>query len=349
MKYKALFLVLALILTLCAGCVSEKKPADDHTNQTSEDASVNAPVNIELEWFVDPTLTLDNVNPVRSYFGQEYPSVNGVRFTKNGLCGVMNYAGKVMIEPIYSEIYVYQGSYLCVQPNQGEQNVMQDSYDVFTYVRNATVNVGQKQSVLIKSIWSPSSLCVMHLTEGNMPMPANNQGAFFVERGEVYSDKGNPAIVRGTGKHALYCDGKIKTDFVYQDGFYASNGLIAAKQSGKWGYVDVSGKTVIPFEFDAVMKYYDKQIPYGVMNGFVPVCKGGKWGYYSATGQEVVPCCLENALPVNGAGLAFALFGGKWGVLKVAESAMGPAEGYLFPTVTAIGRGRFKCETKLFR
>ncbi|HBE13727.1 MAG TPA: hypothetical protein DCY74_06095, partial [Clostridiales bacterium] len=64
-----------------------------------------------------------------------------------------------------------------------------------------------------------------------------------------------------------------------QDGFYASNGLIAAKQSGKWGYVDVSGKTVIPFEFDAVMKYYDKQIPYGVMNGFVPVCKGGKWGY----------------------------------------------------------------------
>ena len=36
----------------------------------------------------------------------------------------------------------------------------------------------------------------------------------------------------------------------YQDASYFSEGLAAVKQNDKWGYIDETGKTIIPFEYD---------------------------------------------------------------------------------------------------
>lgn len=69
-----------------------------------------------------------------------------------------------------------------------------------------------------------------------------------------------------------------------------SEGLAAVRmgdyETGKWGFIDTTGKEVVPCQFDAVQPFSE---------GLAAVCKGdpydgGKWGFIDKTGKEVIPC-----------------------------------------------------------
>ena len=53
------------------------------------------------------------------------------------------------------------------------------------------------------------------------------------------------------------------------------------KKDGKWGYIDKTGKEVVPCQYDNALGFSD---------GLAVVEKGGKCGYIDKTGKEVIPC-----------------------------------------------------------
>ena len=71
-------------------------------------------------------------------------------------------------------------------------------------------------------------------------------------------------------------DWKKKYDQV--GNFYG--GFAQVRLGGKWGFVDVKGKVVIPLEYDQVGNF---------SKGLAGVKLNDKWGFVDATGKEVVP------------------------------------------------------------
>ncbi len=127
-----------------------------------------------------------------------------------------------------------------------------------------------------------------------------------------------------TDKFTLVSLGKAVSAKEYTGAGVFTGGIAAVRDSnGKWGYIDSEGKTVIPFEFDAIEGYnalkYEADTPFECSEGYVTVLKGGKFGIYTADGDMIVPCQYACLTPVHN-GRAFASQdGSSWGILTVDE------------------------------
>ncbi|MDR1594944.1 MAG: WG repeat-containing protein [Prevotellaceae bacterium] len=68
-----------------------------------------------------------------------------------------------------------------------------------------------------------------------------------------------------------------------------SEGLAAISENGRWGFIDQTGKTVVPFIYEKVNDFSD---------GLAAVEKSKyKWGVVDKTGKEVVPCIYSSIEP----------------------------------------------------
>lgn len=63
-------------------------------------------------------------------------------------------------------------------------------------------------------------------------------------------------------------------------------------RSGKWGFIDKSGKTVIPFRYETVEGYIS--YPY-FLEGLALVRYNGKYGFIDKSGNEIIPCKYHSA------------------------------------------------------
>ncbi|MCQ2479989.1 MAG: WG repeat-containing protein [Clostridia bacterium] len=125
-------------------------------------------------------------------------------------------------------------------------------------------------------------------------------------------------------KFTLVNGGKPVGSQDYMGAGVFTGGLAAFNLNGKWGYVDSTGKTVIPFEFDAVERYNalngKEDTPYEVSEGYVTVLRNGKFGIYNVEGDMIIPC-LYSCLTTVHDGRAYASQDGKtWGVLLIDEA-----------------------------
>jgi len=69
-----------------------------------------------------------------------------------------------------------------------------------------------------------------------------------------------------------------KTD-VYEVKYAFSDGYARVIQDGRWGFIDKTGKLVIPAQFDKAEDF---------SNGLAPVLKDGSWGYINKNGDLVI-------------------------------------------------------------
>ena len=69
-----------------------------------------------------------------------------------------------------------------------------------------------------------------------------------------------------------------------------SEGLAWAQKGEKWGAIDTTGKTIIPFEWEQAGIF---------VNGIALVRKDGKFGYIDATGKLIIPCEWNHADSFN--------------------------------------------------
>ena len=68
---------------------------------------------------------------------------------------------------------------------------------------------------------------------------------------------------------------------IFANGGDFSEGLASVSLNGKHGFIDKTGKAVIPFKYDATGSFSE---------GLASVCRNGKWGVIDKTGKEIVPC-----------------------------------------------------------
>lgn len=129
-------------------------------------------------------------------------------------------------------------------------------------------------------------------------------------------------------KYAIWYKDELVTDFIYEECGSSSDGLLAVKQNGKWGYVDQNGEIVIPIEYDASWTEYDQYIRstasseqmdycYAFSEGYVPVCKDGAWALMDSDGKKVIPEGIFEAIRPVQDGKCWVKKDGYWGVIQL--------------------------------
>ncbi|MBR6466454.1 MAG: WG repeat-containing protein [Bacteroidales bacterium] len=92
-----------------------------------------------------------------------------------------------------------------------------------------------------------------------------------------------------------------------------SEGLAYVRRNGKYGYIDTTGRKVIPcsreYKFVNLFDFYAPAST-DFHEGLACVIKEDKWGYIDKTGREVIPCIYDDA-SVFSDGLAKVSFEGK--------------------------------------
>jgi hypothetical protein len=96
----------------------------------------------------------------------------------------------------------------------------------------------------------------------------------------------------------------------------ASVSLAAVKVGGKYGYIDASGREVIPLSFNETWGF--------AANGLALFRKDEKWGYIDASGREVIPPRLDYTWGFSDNGLAPAKVDGKWGYIDASGKEVIP-------------------------
>lgn len=144
------------------------------------------------------------------------------------------------------------------------------------------------------------------------------------------------------GKYAIVSNGEPVTDFIYDECGSESEGLFAVCQDGKWGYVDETGKVVIPIEYDTSWNRYSadeaqasniEAAPatdnycYAAANGYVNLRQGDKWKLCDTNGKEIIPFGeFDEILPVDSSNFCWVKKDGKWGVIKILEDEVTSTE-----------------------
>ncbi|MCL2168253.1 MAG: WG repeat-containing protein [Lentimicrobiaceae bacterium] len=80
--------------------------------------------------------------------------------------------------------------------------------------------------------------------------------------------------------------GKEVIPFTFQLAESFSEGLAAVKRNGKWGFINKAGKEITAFNFQRVGNFSE---------GLAAVKRNGKWGFIDKTGEEVIPLNFQMA------------------------------------------------------
>ncbi|MDR0325080.1 MAG: WG repeat-containing protein [Oscillospiraceae bacterium] len=103
----------------------------------------------------------------------------------------------------------------------------------------------------------------------------------------------------------------------FSDGMAAV--AVGDRASGyKWGFVDKTGKEVVPCKYDEASAFHE---------GMAAVKLDGKWGYIDKTGKEVIPLIYENASAFSES-LAPVRLDGKWGYVDKSGNEVIPLKYY---------------------
>lgn len=203
--------------------------------------------------------------------------------------GLLDAGGKVVLEPRYSQVYVI--------PPEGGADA--DAFaKVYLDAQTATcVDRSGKELIPAKDkhyIDCPRDGLARVLG------PVDSQGKKARRPMGLVDRRGEPVIAMGR--------------FEELGEFIA--GKAQAMQGGKWGYIDSTGKVVVPLEFEAIQAG-------GFTFDRTAAKRGGKWGYLDPSGKFAIPPIYEEAKPFL-EGLAIVKAAGKFGLIDPAGRVVVP-------------------------
>ena len=108
--------------------------------------------------------------------------------------------------------------------------------------------------------------------------------------------------------------GKEVIPCIYTDVQNFSEGLAAVKKNhndnSKWGFIDKEGNEIVPFKYEAADSFSEGMAKVRTGNE-----ENGLWGFVEKSGKEVIPCKYDFAYPFS-EGLAAVRSNGKWGFVN---------------------------------
>lgn len=293
----------------------------------------------KYNWAVEPSIEADDIYYVKSYNFTDN-AVNDLRCQLKskyavlrkkealgliGIDGVMN--GNMDYQSVSS--FVNGEIFLIRTKPRYEESVKQDwtQYYVKDDVIEPVSGIGGGYSVAYFYYDTSLEKYENAMYQGN---GRTMEKAIPVQKlDSIPSDSREPWWEKTEGKYAVYSGDKLVTDFIYDECGSCEEGLLAVKKDGKWGYIDETGKEVIPIEYDASWKQYTssfnnrtsemEEYCYAASEGYVVLCKENKWELKDTKGKTVIPAGEFEAIRPVYKGKCWVKKDGKWGVLQIKE------------------------------
>jgi WG containing repeat/Caspase domain len=238
---------------------------------------------------------------------------------KDGNWGFIKPDGTYLIRPIYEGdgARYFSNNWAAVQKNgkilivntSGEEKYLLKKY---TYVSTFSESLAVVQDE--KGNWG----YIDTLGEEKIPIRKGRQyaGPFSEGFAAVSEGGGHLAFLNAEGKIVFeFKNGTDKKEDIITKNLYDlhpfSNGLAAVKQ-GKWGFIDTTGKVVIPCEYDAVTRFSE---------GFAAVQKDKQW-FYINTKNGIIRQGGDNSFQAAKPcteGIAWVKTKEGWGALSMTE------------------------------
>lgn len=346
-RYKA---ILALTVTAAfalsaAGCASAKDN-DNDDQYVDLDAISAAEITqpeeeiINYHWSLQPSVAAENIivfdgsqidtDNQQSDMYERYAVI-----VSNGLYGLINYQGEVIIKPEYNYYYVCPCGQIVLY------NITDPENDVREY---RTLNSDGKvvdyldlhESPNIEYYYDSEDKKVYYAREAEdwTVHEYTGQKTVVAMLADVDDSYGSYEMVEPdeAPKYGIIKEGKAVGEFEYDDYYappYIGTGVtaIALEKNGKWGYVDSNGEKLIEFNCDEVFSSYNGELsdspdsghPYLFSEELLPVSVNYSFGYYSLDGKLVVKTNeFSQARPVHH-GRAWVCVDDMWGVIYFGD------------------------------
>ncbi len=341
---------------------SQSVPENSNSPESAPEPPAPAFVMPEgMHWAVEPALELDNLAPVTRFRGdgaQYYNSIGMItddglsEASKDGLYGLLDHDGNWVAPCEFDSILCgFEGKYALDQnladaparsfifdENHALREVSPDETNpdgsgvlvriTGTHTNNIPCWVAKDQTIALfndASVFPPYSwdeplnypVCALYMaeTEGRQYDTINGKNYY-----EWIPDFNALQWV-------LYDGSGSVTQELYESIGCVAEGIVPAKKDGKYGYLDIKGNIVFPFEYDGSLTYLSDtgEVQHsGCMNateGTVVLYKDGAYALYTVSGEEVIPFgVFEQLLSVH-QGRLWAKADGKWGVLELEQGA----------------------------
>ncbi|MEE0187245.1 MAG: WG repeat-containing protein [Oscillospiraceae bacterium] len=305
--------------------------------------------NDNYTWHLEPTIEAEDI-----IVSDEYNKSNGdsiidpydecAIIKQDGKYGIIKYDGSYIAESKYNKYFcdgVYEMSIFNEYRNSFE------NVNVFPSKNKLSIEVnyeGGRGNIEYKYIYDSSSEQIYCSNSVSSTAKTYTENSCIIV--ECYDfdiigeyDKESDAykikeryekIDSSKPKYGIAKNGKLLVQCEYEDGcMNFSDGIVALKKDGKWGYFDDNGNRIIDFiceSFPSKIIYGgwwknsdNMQYPFLSSNGYIPVKINGQCGYYDTQGNEIIPCgTFEEVRPVHN-GLAWVKKDGKWGVIKLKD------------------------------
>ncbi|MDR1542804.1 MAG: WG repeat-containing protein [Prevotellaceae bacterium] len=110
-------------------------------------------------------------------------------------------------------------------------------------------------------------------------------------------------------------DGNEVVPVSYEHLYLFYNGIAAIKQSGKWAFIDNTGKNLTDFVYSDLIQYTDIPFVYVTKDGKAESfkIKNGTWGLMNNKGEMLTPLKYTDIKPFNKVNLAMVSNGEYWG------------------------------------
>ncbi len=310
MKSVRCLIALLLCVALLAGFTAcGKKDKDDKPDS-------DKPQQIEYteKWVVEPSIEAEDIyslplctfNETTNHYDVTYGDAYVIK--KDGKLGFINSNGEIVVEPKYDTI---------------ETCICTDGY-IATIKPEGSYRSTYKIDLSFNQLWMYPHACEEF--DGYEYLWNAGLNMVSVQKGESQADGGAflpEAVKLDSGKYAVVSADKIQGESDYDAAGIFTGSLVAMSKGAKWGYVNSSGETVIPFEHDVIPNYSalgNGDTPYECSENYVTVLKGGKYGVFNSDGNQVVPCQYNHLSTVHD-GRAFASNDGEaWGILLIDEA-----------------------------
>lgn len=315
----SLLMCFVCVISVFAACSS--KDENEPSDTVAENTDLRQP-----EWIVAPTIEAESIEPlVRADYNEntkhyDISYADCFKIKIDGKYGIIDYNGKIVIEPQYDTIYAIRNrkDFIAVK----KESVAGTNRTYIYYGDFSTEPAYRRYNYLkYEYLWNAS--------EGKAEFIQNDDGSIYEEeldptlpeavKGVKYSD--GEYVADGT--YGLYVNGSNVMGMIYSGAGFFSNGAAAFESNGVWGYIDSNCKTVIPFGYDAVPGYSvfgDEDTPYECYDGYVTVTKGGKYGVMTNDGKKLTELTYDGGTPIVG-GRGYFLVNGKWGLASFGDSS----------------------------
>ena len=302
----------------------------------------------DWKWIVEPSVEADDIQPV--LYDDYYVDDNGVIhyntwrlqaydkisiIQKNGKYGLVAYNGMDICDTKFSHIgFIVNGrKYYNLTSNT--------NYVIFKHYQTEKSKEGTQKRHPATSVYWVKDLNGLYTAKYNDTMIYYDSQAKYSETIAVpFVEKVNKISnysyeIANKDGYVLVNNGIIVTNQHYEDGGVYSDGVIPMKLNGKWGYLDQSGKQILPFEFDSIDES-NGRYAYNASNGYIVVKKDNQYAVFDIDGNPVIEYGKFDEIRPVYEDLAWVKQNGKWGVIGLSQDIQGISASAPKETITDI-------------